>query len=86
VEPDYHALFNTDEDARRLQRNGILCYVLLYGHFLACLGALLPAWTLVLTAPVLVVRWMIATHELFHLRRHDQVDPLTRLMPLMLSQ
>lgn len=85
VEPDYHALFNTDEDTRRLRRNALLCYVLLYGHFLACLGGFLPAWTLTLTAPVLVMRWLIATHELFHLRRHDQVGLVTRLMPLMLS-
>lgn len=84
-DPDYRALFNTDADALRLRRTGLLCYGLLYGHVAACLAGLLPAWTLALTTPILVARWMIATHELFHLRRHDQIDPITRLMPLMLT-
>lgn len=81
----HRSLFNTDADAHRLRRTGLLCYGLLYGHFSTCLAGLLPAWTLALSAPILVVRWMIATHELFHLRRHDQVDPVTRLMPLLLT-
>lgn len=83
--PDYAALFNTDADAARLRRTGLLCYGLLYGHVFVCLVGWLPAWTLVLSSPILVVRWMIATHELFHLRAHDQVDPVTRLMPLLLT-
>jgi hypothetical protein len=83
--PDYRAFFNTDADARRLTRTGLLCYGLLYGHFIAAVSGLLPAWSLAITAPILVVRWLIATHELFHLRDQGQVDLITRLMPLLLT-
>lgn len=32
-----------------------------------------------------VPRWMIAVHELFHLRSHREVDPVTRLLPFLFS-
>lgn len=82
---DYRKYFNTDADARRLRLTGLGCYGLLYGHVILCLATPLPAWTLLLSSPLLVVRWMIATHELFHLQDHRQVDLVTRLMPLMLT-
>jgi fatty acid desaturase len=81
----YGEFYNGDADARRLQVTGLVTYGLLYGHVLFCVLGMLPPWTLVLSAPVLIVRWMIATHELFHLSTQDQVDPVTRLMPLMLT-
>ena len=85
TDTDHHALFNTDTDARRLRRIGLACYGLLYGHVFVCMAGALPSWTLALSAPILVVRWMLSTHELFHLRRHDEVDIVTRLMPLLLT-
>lgn len=82
---EYAELFNTEADARRLTRHALLYYLLLYGHFAGVLATALPGWTLALSAPILIGRWMIATHELFHLRDERAVDPVTRLMPIMLT-
>ena len=79
------AFFNTDRDARRLTWTPLICYALLYGHFALCIAAGMPLWTFCISAPLLVVRWMLATHELMHLRSAREVDWLTRLMPLMLT-
>jgi len=40
---------------------------------------------MVFSAPILVVRWLLSVHELFHLRNDRQVDPITRLLPLILT-
>lgn len=69
-------------DARRFQRNALLINGLIYAHYGAVVFSLVPPWTLLLTLPVLVVRWMLSVHELFHLRNPQEVDPLTRLLPL----
>ena len=82
---DYTAWFNHDQDARRYTLITLVCYALLYGQFAFGLAGAIPLWTMCLTAPVLVVRWMFAQHELFHLRTAREVDPLTRLLPLMLT-
>lgn len=81
----WEPLYNGAADARRLTWTPLICYGLLYGHFALCLAAWLPMWTFCLSAPILVVRWMLATHELMHLRDAREVDPLTRLMPLLLT-
>lgn len=83
--PPYTDLYNNEADARRLQGNALWAYGLLYGHVLLCVYAVLPEWTLLLSTPILIVRWLLGTHELFHLRDHKQVDLLTRLMPLLLT-
>lgn len=82
---DYTAWFNKDQDARRYTLITLVCYALLYGQFLLALAGAIPFWSMCLTAPVLIVRWMFAQHELFHLRTAREVDPLTRLLPLMLT-
>lgn len=77
--------YGGDADARRLIRIPLICYALLYGHFTACVAGWLPLWTFCLSAPILVVRWLLSTHELLHLRGEREVDWITRLMPLMLT-
>lgn len=78
-------LYGDDADARRFNRQIHLCLVLLYLHFGLVLFGQLPAWTMFLSAPVLVVRWMLSMHELFHLRTAREVDVCTRLLLLMLT-
>ena len=78
-------LFGTDADARRLTLQSLLYNGLIYVHFGIILAGILTPWTMLLSAPILVVRWMLALHELFHLRNEKEVDPLTRLLPLMLT-
>ena len=84
-DPSFQALFGTEEDARRLTRQQLLYYGLIYGHFGICLAGWLPYWTLLITLPILVIRWMLAVHELFHLRTEKDVDFITALLPLMLT-
>lgn len=71
--------------ARRYTRITLICYVLLYGQFALGLAGAIPLWTVWLTALVLIVRWGFALHELFHLRAASEVDPITRLLPLLLT-
>lgn len=81
----WQAYFNGDSDARRLTLTPILCLALLYGHFAVGVLGWVPLWTICLSAPILVVRWMLATHELMHIRSEQEVDWFTRLMPLLLT-
>ncbi len=77
--------YSSAADARRLTRTPLICYALLYGLFAICIVGKLPMWTLWVSAPILVVRWLLATHELMHVRNEREVDWLTRLMPLLLT-
>ena len=74
-----------EADARRLTRNSLLCTAVIYLHLLAVAAALVPPWTAAITAMLLVPRWMIAVHELFHLRSDREVDPVTWLQPLVFT-
>lgn len=77
--------FGTDADARRLTRNSLVCIGVIYGNLLAAALGAVPAWTLLISVILLVPRWMIAIHELFHLRSEREVDPVTRLQPLLFT-
>ncbi|MCK5812864.1 MAG: fatty acid desaturase [Cocleimonas sp.] len=52
----------------------------------ACFGAYvldwLGLWWMVAIVSVLVTRWMIAFHELFHLKKAEDLDYITRLVPI----
>lgn len=76
---------SSDADAKHFLRVSLAALGLLYLHFLLTLAGWVPYWTFLLTSPVLVVRWMLSVHELFHLRTAERVDPVTRLLPLVLS-
>jgi len=75
----------TDGDAEHFTRASLTALGLLYAHFFLALDGWLPYWTFLLAAPVLVARWMLSVHELFHLRTAEKVDPLTALLPLVLT-
>lgn len=77
--------YGGDDDARRLIRTALTCYGLLYGHVALASMELLAGWTLCLSTPILMVRWLLATHELMHLRGEREVDLVTRLMPMILT-
>ena len=78
-------VYGDEADARALTRNAHLCTALAYLHLAAAAMHVLPAWTLALTIPVLVPRWMIAVHELFHLRSEREVDGVMRLLPFIFT-
>lgn len=77
--------YATDEDARRYARAAAICNLAAYGHLLLAAAQWVPAWTLVLTVTILVPRWMIAVHELFHLRSEREVGWFTRLLPFVFT-
>jgi hypothetical protein len=79
------AQFGSDADARRLTRASLVCIALIYGNLAAAAAGIVPAWTLACTVPLLVPRWMIAIHELFHLRSEREVDVITRLQVLVFT-
>lgn len=81
----FAALFGDDDDARRFTTATLFYNAAAYVHLLCATWGLLPAWTLALSIPILVPRWMIAMHELFHLRSDREVDPVTRLMPFLFT-
>ncbi|HEX6827440.1 MAG TPA: hypothetical protein VF104_00520 [Burkholderiales bacterium] len=78
-------LFGTDGDARRLTAVSLACNGAAYVHLFLAVWAWVPTWTLLLSIPVLVPRWMIAVHELFHLRSDREVDPVTRVLPFLFT-
>lgn len=82
---EFAALFNTAPDAKRFERSAGVLLTLLYLHVALTLIGWAPAWSLAISTPILVVRWMFAVHELFHLKSEREVGPLTRLMPLLLT-
>ena len=82
---DFAVYFASDADARRLTRNSLVCVALIYADLIAAAAGMVPVWTLAVVVPVLVPRWMIAIHELFHLRSEREVDPVTRFQPLLFT-
>ena len=82
---DLATYFASDSDARRLTAASLLCVALIYGNLLAAAAGIVPVWTLAIVAALLVPRWMIAIHELFHLRSEREVDPVTRFQPLLFT-
>jgi fatty acid desaturase len=82
---DFTPYFASDRDARRLTRNSLACIALIYVDLLAAAAGIVPVWTLAILVPLLVPRWMIAIHELFHLRSEREVDPVTRFQLLLFT-
>lgn len=81
----FTVLFATDDDARRLIGVSLLCNAAAYAHLFLAAAGLLPTWSLLLTIPILVPRWMIAVHELFHLRSEREIGPVMRLLPFLFT-
>jgi fatty acid desaturase len=52
----------------------------------ACFGAYILNWIglgwMVAIVSVFITRWMIAFHELFHLKKAEELDYITRLVPI----
>ena len=72
----------TDADARRYQFRSLVIVCLIFCGFGAVAVKMVSGWVLVAIVVLLLPRWMIYTHELFHLRGGTQIDFVTRMMPL----
>ncbi len=78
-------LQSTETDAQQFIQQMFLCCGLMYLHLGLALTGYLPAWTLLLSTPILISRWIISIHEVFHLRKVTEVGFWTRLMPFILT-
>ena len=78
----HSTFYVTPADGVRLQRTILILTGLMYGHFALAAGQFLPFWTLLLTIPILMTRWMLAVHEIFHVCKPPQLDLVTRLLPM----
>jgi fatty acid desaturase len=76
---EYHA----NENDVTEYRFKIICFTLAifacYGTY--AIGTINVIWMALITT-VLVTRWMIASHELMHLKKAEELDLLTRLLPI----
>lgn len=76
------ALFATERDAQQYELASGAIVLALIGAYLAAALHVIPVWAMVLVVVSILPRWMIYFHELFHVRKADQVTILNRLMLL----
>lgn len=76
---DYQA---GDRDAFEYQFKLIFFTAIIYACFIAYARDWLSFGLMAVIVSVCVTRWLIAFHELFHLRGPDELDLLTRLQPI----
>jgi len=72
--------YTTVEVARRYEREGVVCLVILHALLAATILRYLPPYVL-LVVPVLYARVILGGHEVLHSKVGLDVNPLTRLMP-----
>ncbi len=70
------------KDALEYQIKLILFTLAIYGCFAAYVMDWMSVWWMSAIVSVLVTRWMIALHELFHLRKPENLDLITRILPI----
>ena len=68
-----------ESDAREYQIKQNVFSVLIFLCFAAFVADYLNVWLMSVIVSVLVTRWMISFHELFHLRRPEELGYMTRL-------
>lgn len=74
-----------ERDAIEYQLKVVVFTLVLFSCFAAFASGLLPLWMMVFFVTVMLTRWMIAFHELLHLRKAEELDLVTRLFPLPFS-
>jgi len=75
----YHQYYAGDSDAREYQFKIVLFTVIIYAVFFAYATGWLNVWWMAALVSVSVTRWMIAFHELFHLRKPEKLNYFIRL-------
>lgn len=79
---NYHA---GNKDAREYHAKLFLFAVIIYACLLAYANDFLSVGLMAVIVSVCVTRWLIAFHELFHLRSADELDLITRFQPIPFS-
>jgi len=82
---DVEHYYANDKDATEYQVKIIAFTLGLYLVFFAFVTNYINVWLIIPVSSILVTRWMIAFHELFHLKKADDLDWMTRLVPIPFS-
>jgi fatty acid desaturase len=77
--------YANERDAREYQYKVIAFTMCLYLVFIAFALGYIPFWIMLPVSSILVTRWLIAFHELLHLKKAEDLDWLTRLVPIPFS-
>jgi hypothetical protein len=72
-------------DAKAFTREALVANGVLLACFVGWVDARLPVWLWLVPMNVALVRWMLAVHELFHIQRYQDANPLLRLLLLPLT-
>ena len=79
---DFSRYYASEKDALEYQFKMLFFTLAIFACFVAyAMDVLALTWMIVLSS-VLVTRWMIAFHELMHLKEPAQLDIFTRLLPI----
>jgi fatty acid desaturase len=81
----FHPFYTTAADGARYQRTVLILTALAFGQLALATFQLIPFWVMALTMPVIVPRWMLAVHELFHVRKSEQVNFIVQLLPMVFT-
>lgn len=73
-------LFATAEDGRRYSRTIVITYVVMLALFIIEHFQPLPGWLIAGVMSLALARWMLLSHELFHIVDYDQAPALVRLV------
>lgn len=76
---EYHA---GEKDAVEYRFKMLFFTLAIFACFIAYANEVMPLVWMIILCTVMVTRWMIAFHELMHLKKPQQLDYFTRLMPL----
>ena len=71
-----------NKDALEYQAKLTFFTLAIYGCFAAYVMGWMSVWWMSAVVSVLVTRWMIAFHELFHLKKAEELDLLSRIGPI----
>lgn len=76
---------NPEMDISRLEWTNLIYIVFVYAHFALGVFGFVPLWTFCIGAPMYVARWMIGLHEILHLLKPQDINPLIRLHLLIVT-
>jgi fatty-acid desaturase len=74
--------YTTQNDGIRYQRAIIFITILTFGQLALAIAHVIPYWIMALTMPILIPRWMLYVHEMFHVLKPEQIYFITRQLPM----
>lgn len=79
---DFSELYANKKDALEYRIKIVFFTLAIFACFAAYASGVINVIWMALLTTVMVTRWMIAIHELMHLKKPDELDLFTRLLPI----